>query len=475
MELSLSNVINIQVATSQTGAGEYNTSNLALFTEEAYDLTSFGTDGYKIYLSPTEVATDFGTDSNTYAMALKVFGQQPNILANSGYLVVIPFVPEVQSVTFSATPTAGGFRFIFGGSSCPVIAYNAAASDAQVSIRTIAGLEGATVTGSITASTSLAVTFYGQYGDIAAMTTSNALTYAAGSSAVVVTVGEVSKGESYATAITRTEGLVQYFGLMATQVFGQVDMLAAAAVIQAANKIGSFVSYTAADVDSGGKLDLLTTGGFDKCRGLFYGDSFSTAIGMMAAYMGRGLSTNFDGSNTTQTMHLKDLIGVQPDPSMTQTLLTKCQDAGADVYVSLQGVPKVFCSGADEFFDYIYGLGWLVGALEIAGFNFLAQTPTKIPQTEAGMDGLKAAYRRVLEQGVTNQFMAPGEWNSPVTFGSQSDFLANIRQRGYYIYSAPLASQSVAARDARVAPLVQIAIKLAGAIHKSNVIVFVNK
>jgi hypothetical protein len=171
---------------------------------------------------------------------------------------------------------------------------------------------------------------------------------------------------------------------------------------------------------------------------------------------------------------LKDLIGVQPDPSMTQTLLNKCIAAGADTYVSLQGVPKVFCSGENSFFDQVYNLQWFVGALQVAGFNFLAQSATKVPQTENGMDGLKAAYRNVCEQAVTNQYSAPGEWNSSTTFGNQSDFLENIQQRGYYIYSQPVAQQSQTAREARQAPLVQIALKEAGAIHSSNVIVFVN-
>jgi hypothetical protein len=90
------------------------------------------------------------------------------------------------------------------------------------------------------------------------------------------------------------------------------------------------------------------------------------------------------------------------------------------------------------------------------------------------MDGLKNAYRAICEQAVVNQYAAPGTWNSSTTFGTQDDFLANIEQRGYYIYSAPVARQSQAAREARQAPLVQIAIKEAGAIHSSDVIVFVN-
>lgn len=382
MDLSISNVINISVAPQGAGLGEYNTSNLAIFTHEEEE-GSFGTDGYKIYLEPTEVGVDFGTDSATYKMALAVFSQQPNILANSGYLVVIKMIET----------------------------------------------------------------------------------------------GDPLELETLGEAIARTQGLVQYFGILRTAVIGtEAELLADAAVVQPLNKIYFPVSRTAADIDPAGKLDKLRSGGFSHSRGLYYGGADDvSALVMAASYAGRGLSVNFSGSNTTITMHLKDLLGVQPDPSMTQTLLNKAIAAGADCYVSIQGVAKVFCSGANQFFDDIYNILWFAGALEIAGFNLLAQTSTKLPQTEQGVDLLKSSYRQVCEQGVTNQFLAAGKWNSPVTFGNQADLFDNVAQRGYYIYSQPVAQQSPTDRAARKAPLIQIAIKYAGAIHSSTVIVNVNK
>lgn len=373
MELQLSNVVDISVSATPTGVSAFNTSNLALFTSDtpspAFD------DGYKIYLEPTEVGTDFGTSSTTYKMALAVFSQQPNILAGNGYLVVIP----------------------------------------------------------------------------------------------------LEASETLDAAITRTVDLVQYFGVMSSSIETQTDMLAAAAVVEALNKVAFFVQKDDATIDTGGALDLLRSGNYHKSRGLYYGtDTTIDALVMQASYAGRALSVNFSGSLTTTTMHLKDLSGVQPDPTMTQTLLNKALAAGADTYPSLQGVAKVFCSGLNHYFDQVYNLGWLVGALEVAGFNFLAQSSTKIPQTEAGMDGLKGAYRDVCEQAVANGYAAPGRWTSPTTFGVQSAMLQNITQRGYYIYSAPISTQSQVDRAARKAPLVQIAVKEAGAIHSSTVIVTVN-
>lgn len=375
--LSISNVINISVSQPGAGAGKYNTSNLAIMSSEA-PVAPFVL-GYKLYLEPSEVEQDFGTNSITYKMALAIFSQQPNILANGGYLCIIP------KVLLPAEETLG-------------------------------------------------------------------------------------------QAISRTKALIQYFGILSTKIESQVDLLAAAAVVQAENKLLFAVSNDDADIQVGGKLDLLRSGGLSHTRGLYYGDAVDlNAILMMASYAGRGLSTNFTGSNTTQTMHLKDLIGVQPDPTIDQTTLQLAKDAGADTYISIQGVPKVFCSGKNTFFDDIYNLLWFVGDLQIAGFNLLAQVSTKIAQTEEGVTSLKGAYRQVCEQAVINQFIAAGKWTSPTTFGIQQDLFDNISQRGYYIYSLPVAQQSPADREARKAPLIQIAIKYAGAIHSSDVIVNVNK
>lgn len=376
-QLNLSNIINISVSVASAGVGNFNTSNLAIFTHDT-PTGSFPAAGFAQYTDPTQVALDFGTSSKTYKMALAVFSQQPNILSGGGQLVIIPF----------------------SGS-----------------------------------------------------------------------------GETLDVAITRTASLVQYFGVMQTDtaaVQTQTNVLAAAAVLQALVKIGFFVSFTEADIITGGMIDMLRSGSFTHSRGLYYGDSSSSGLNallMMAAYAGRALSTNFSGSNTTQTMNLKDLSGVLPDPSMTQTIYGEAAAAGADIYASIQGVSKVICFGANKFFDQVYNQLWFVAAAQVAGFNFLAAASTKIPQTESGMDGLKGAYRAVCEQANTNQYIAGGRWTSPVIFGVPADLVANIAQRGYYLYSVPISQQSQADRLARKAPLLQIALKEAGAIQESDVIV----
>lgn len=470
-QLSLNNVVNISVSAAQTGAGGYNTSNIGLFTSDPFQM-SFGSAGYAIYLDPTQVGIDFGTTSETYKMANSIFSQKPNILAGGGYLAVIPFLEAIQTVSFSATGDSGGYTVNYGAANHNVT-WSDSFSGIQDFFTGLPGLSNVIVTG--TSNGTFSVDFVGLYGAATAITiTNNTMTHM--SSPVTPTVTQTRIGETLAPAITRTAGLVQYFGILSNQVLGSTDGLAAAAVAQALNKIQFLGSRTEADIEPSGYLDELATGNLTQSRGLYYNGTSTDAgvLLMVSAYAGRALSVNFSGSNTTSTMHLKDLIGVQPDLSITQTLLGKAQAAGADLYVSLQGVAKVFTSGANNYFDQVYNLQWLVGALQIAGFNYLAESSTKIPQTESGMSGLKGAYRAICQQAVTNQYLAPGSWNSSTTFGNQIDFLLNVGQTGYYIYSQPVSQQSQANRAARQAPLVQIAVKEAGAIQESDVVIYVN-
>lgn len=282
--------------------------------------------------------------------------------------------------------------------------------------------------------------------------------------------------EALETAIVRTKDLVQYFGILDDVVADATTVLATAAVVQPLNKIFFSAQNLAASVDpTTGIADKVRLASYTKTRCLLHIDTALNAVLMAAAYAGRALSTNFSGSNTTQTMHMKDLVGILPDDSMTQTIFAKAQTAGSDSYSSFQGVPKVFSTGANKFFDDIYNQCWFVGALEVAGFNYLAQTSSKIPQSEAGVGGLKGAYRAVVEQAIANQYCGAGAWTSPDTFGDLADFHRNILERGYYIYSAPVNAQSASDRAARKAPLIQIALKEVGAVHSSSVIVYINQ
>ena len=485
-QISLDRVISVSILAALKGLANANTSALAIITDEVPISASYG--DYGVYYGPDAVATDFGSSSDVYGQAVTIFSQNPNILSAGGFLVIIPRNQSASAT--AATILASG----------PVNLTKLAATDYKIHL-TIDGGTGADVTiGAIDASSieaaqtslnSAALTTAGAQfvlsGSITSATVLLKSSTTGASSALVV--GSVSAGTDLATAlgisgsadgaaagletikdcILRVYPEVYFFGLLTNVIPTDTELPAIAALIQAIDKMFFFAEYDSAKID--GIITTLKNSGFTNTRAVPRIDTAAKALNYAASYASRGLSTVFTGTDTVSTMHLKDLVGVDADPGMTETLLTACQNAGADVYVNF-GVPKVFTSGANGYFDAVYiGLA-LKLALRTAGFNYLAQTNTKIPQTEIGMNGLKGAYRKVIKQFVTAGAFAPGAWNG-TTFGDPADFVRNIADNGFYIFSQPIASQTQTVRASRAAPLVQIACKSAGAIHSSNVLVFI--
>ena len=287
----------------------------------------------------------------------------------------------------------------------------------------------------------------------------------------------VMSTETVEAAILRTLNLVYYFGILVDQEITLPDsgnvLTSLATYVQTLQKMLFYASSDTSDI--AGRFTTIQQASESNTRCLYYHDGVANDTpAFAAAYCGRALTTAFEGSNTTETMNLKQLIGFTPDQTLTTTLLTAAQTAGVDVYISIGGVPSLYTSGANGFFDEIYNQYWLAFALQVAGFNYLATTSGKIPQTEVGMEGLKNAYRQVCQQAITNGFIAPGSWTSGTTFGPNGALVRNIADQGFYVYSQPITQQAPSDRAARKAPLVQIAIKAAGAIQHSDVIVNVN-
>lgn len=280
--------------------------------------------------------------------------------------------------------------------------------------------------------------------------------------------------ETLAEAFARMKDTVFFGAFGHTFAADQTEVVDAATAAHAAGRFYFVVSADADDLAADGLIKEIYDASLTKGRCLLHTVSAQKEK-FKWGYIGRAMSVNFAGDKTMQTMNLKQIAGCTADTGLTATILTAAKAVGADLYASIAGRASVLSHGANQFFDYEYGLMWLINALEVATFNQLAQTSTKIPQTEAGMDSLKGAQRKICEQAVKNGFAAPGTWTGTDRFGDPEDFDRNILERGYYIYSAPISEQATADREARIAPVTQIAIKTAGAFHSANVIVYVNK
>jgi hypothetical protein len=490
-QISIDRVISVSLQAALAGLANANTSALALISDELPLQGAAAYGAFGIYYGPGGVAADFGSGSKTYALAVAVFSQNPNILSAGGYLIIIPRVasnPVQPAVMLSAGPV--DLTQLTGASYTINLAIGVGAA-ADVVIGPIYNTPGMTLAQIQTALNSTAITTAGVSFSLSG--TPNAAfvtltTTATGATAKIIVGASVSTGinaapllqlsgtvigtaaglEAIRDAVLRTYFSVFYFGVIFTTLPTDAELPALAGLIQSIDKFMFYGEFDSTKV--AGIMATLTASGFTQSRGLLYvgTGTIPAATAYAAAYASRALSTVFSGSNTVGTMHLKQLVGITADPGLTETIVTAAQSAGVDVYADF-GVPKLFTSGANGYFDAVYiALAFKLG-IRVAGFNYMATTNTKIPQTEEGMNGLKSALRIIIKQFVANGAFAPGAWLES-TFGDPADFIRNISDNGYYIFSTPIASQSLTQRTARQAPLIQIACKSAGAIHSANVI-----
>lgn len=180
-------------------------------------------------------------------------------------------------------------------------------------------------------------------------------------------------------------------------------------------------------------------------------------------------TVDYTGINTTLTLKFKN------EPDVASEKLTSAQYAvlaakKCNVFALFQNGDSIILEGymADgTWADTRIGADAYQNALQTAGFNLLTSMP-KIPQTDAGMTTIKACYDQVSQQYVRNGLFAPGVWTGP-SIGPLNT--GDTLNDGYMIYRPAVATQSAADRAARKAVVMQIACKLAGAVHSSNVIV----
>ncbi len=485
--LPISNIINVSITVTPSGATERNVNSLALFTNDAPG----NADPYRIYISAAQVAEDYGTSSVTARMANAIFAQSPNIRTGNGRLVIIPM--EAVSATSGTITTAdisanltairavssGDIRVTVDGVASDLRGLNFTNASTFTDIAAIlqSYLPQAKVTATGTGF-SIASKKVGSTSSVTMGTVSGGTgTVLNGSgyfntAGATTAVGANSTGETLVDAIARTDALVSYTGVISNLNLEDDVIEDTADAIQAMDKI--YLQHVSSPTDILGIGNDIKEAGNTKTRILLHTAGQAEANLFKAAYAGRAFSVNFTGSNTSQSLNIKQLATIEPDSYITQTLYEQASTNGVDLYVSYEGVPGIFNTGGNDFFDNPYSDLALKFALQTAGFNFLRQTNTKVPQTEQGMNGLKSAYAGVLERFVRNGAVAPGAWTSSETFGDPEIFRENVLGRGYYIYSLPIVQQSSVERDARKAPLCQIAVKRAGAIHTSDVIVVIN-
>ncbi|MCW7764579.1 DUF3383 domain-containing protein [Photorhabdus luminescens] len=194
----------------------------------------------------------------------------------------------------------------------------------------------------------------------------------------------------------------------------------------------------------------------------------------IASLFGRMFTVNFNGNNTTITLKFKQEPAVIAENlTATQANILKMQNG--NVFVKYSNDTAIIQEGVmanGDFIDERHGLDWLQNYVQNNLYNLLYTSTSKIPQTDEGVTRLITNIEQSLSQAVTNGLIAHGVWGGdPI---GALDTGATLT-KGYYVYAPPIATQAQADREARKAPVIQCAIKLAGAVHYADVIINVNR
>ena len=186
----------------------------------------------------------------------------------------------------------------------------------------------------------------------------------------------------------------------------------------------------------------------------------------------RAFTVDFTASNTAITLKLKTEPGITYE-TLTAAQANALESKNCNVYVLYDNDTAIIEQGVmsnGDFFDERHGLDWLQNTVQTTDYNTLYTSTTKIPQTDAGTTTRMANIELVLDQAVKNGLFAPGKWTGgPIGQLSTGDYLT----KGYYTYADSVDNQLQADREARKGVPIQVAGKLAGAVHYDSVAITV--
>jgi hypothetical protein len=491
--LSVNDVVDVDIVLSPIAAQERNFGSLLIIGDSSViDVT----ERLRLYTSIDGISADFGSSAPEYLAAQLYFSQSPQPqfcyvgrwarTASRGTLRGGVLSSAQQAMSNFTGIANGSLSITIDGVSHPLSALDLTA---QTNLNGVASVIQTALSGSGTvvwdaangrfvvksATTGLTstITFATPTGSGTDLTTLLKLSSIGGGYVVAGIAAETL----LAAAQTLIDQSTAWYGLTVASSVAPLDAdhVAVAAAIEAANasRVYGVTIQDSAVLNAGSTTDLAYVLKAANYKRTFTQYS-STGPYVAASAFGRAFTVNFDGSLTTLTLKFKQEPGVTAE-SLTESQAAAVGAKKCNIFVNYSNGTAilqegVMCNGF--YFDEVHGTDWLQNDLQTDVFNLLFESDTKIPQTDAGINNIVARVSSRLEQAVTNGLIAPGVWTGPKIGAINSgDTLA----KGYYVFAAPVATQSSADRAARKAPVIQCAIKLAGAVHSANIIVNVNR
>ncbi|HHT0511353.1 TPA: DUF3383 family protein [Raoultella planticola] len=251
------------------------------------------------------------------------------------------------------------------------------------------------------------------------------------------------------------------------------DIISVAAAIEAStvSRIFGITTDEATILDAATTTDLASKLKAAKYRRTFIQYSTSSLYAGLSAFA-RAFTVDFTGSNTTITLKFKQQPGITYE-TLGTSQANNLEAKNCNVYVYYENDTAILEQGVmsnGDFFDERHGLDWLQNAVQTADFNTLYTSTTKIPQTDAGTTTRIANIELVLDKAVQNGLFAPGKWTGgPMGQLNTGDTLT----KGYYTWAENVDDQLQVDREARKGVPIQVAGKLAGAVHYGTVAITV--
>jgi hypothetical protein len=483
--LPVSDVVNVTVNMAARAAQARNFGSLLIVGgSEVID----GRERLRAYSDISGVSADFGTNSPEYQAASLYYQQSPRPVTlyigrwlkteAAALLRGATLTEEEQKLERFTAITDGAMKIAIDGEEKSVTGIDLSAETNLngVAGRIQDGLSGATVfwdatngrfiVQSITPGATSQVGYATAAEEGSDLSVLLALTQTAGAQPV-----EGKGKESISDCLSALSGASgDWYGVtIADSELSDDEVMAAAAFIEAdstARCFGHTLQSTrvlAADVEDD-LASMLKAANYSRTFAQYSSSSPFAA----ASLFGRAFSVNFNGNNTTITLKFKREPGIRAE-TLTRGQADVLRAKNCNVFVNYNNDTAiiqegVMCNG--DFFDERHGLDWLQNYVQNNLFNLLYTSTTKIPQTDAGVTRLVANVEQSMDQAVTNGLVAPGIWNG----GEIGELAAgDTLTKGYYVYAPAVATQAQADREARRAPVIQVACKLAGAVHYANV------
>ncbi|OOF40942.1 hypothetical protein BKK47_02620 [Rodentibacter mrazii] len=502
MALSISNVVNVQLNTVPKSAARKEFGVVALFTPEAGNAFNDANTRYVYVQNQQEVEQLFGTNSETAKASLPFFAQSPR----AKQLIVARWQKSAMEIEATANTLNGAtlsddletFKAVVNGRFSVTVGseikkveglnfsrladFNAIAEQIQQKLTELS--VNVSVTYDLTGNRFIIeTTSSGENKDTQIFYAINEsgdgeyigglLKLEDGQAEREIGKNQVSlKAEKLEEALFNVEEVENsWYGFTFATQLTDAQVEAAAKYAQTNKKMfgANVIRESQLEWSPDNVYKKLYDAGLDHTLAMFDKNDLYPASSALA----RLLSTNFAANNSTLTLKFKQQPTITAD-EITATEFAKAKRLGINVYTYFDDVAMI-AEGTvmgGKFADEIVILDWFTDAVQKEVFARLYKSPTKIPLTDKGQAILISAVEKVCLEGINNGAFAPGVWNGD-SFGNLNtgDYL----EKGYYVWAAPMDTLSDSDREQRRATPIQTAVKLAGAIHSSDVIVNYNR